>query len=338
MWFQELVGFVEESPEQVRKNLSVNGNTLCSLVNNRSYRIGHLAIPSLEELRIGAKSFTGGGRISVEELVGDVQALHHDVNNANAVFQVASQFNLLEMAHPGITPEMGVTRYANDLTQGPACAIACGAGTIYRNYFVPLGSNLGQQEGHQVDCLRTLGEVLENEQFGWWKMSNGYAMCTTEGLLYLNKYLYSLTPELRFALQGKLKIGVQSDTEVTLAGAGHVVTQVYCSALPVAYGLAEFFYWERFARFILEAGYEATLWIGLQNHHRTGCNKVFLTMLGGGAFGNEVSWVVDSIYSAMRKFIYSGLDIRIVSYGSSNPVIQDLIKEINLAVEKGSVG
>jgi len=30
----------------------------------------------------------------------------------------------------------GVTRYQHDHTQGPACAIACGAATIYRNYFV----------------------------------------------------------------------------------------------------------------------------------------------------------------------------------------------------------
>ena len=34
-----------------------------------------------------------------------------------------------------MTPEDGVTGYAWDKTQGPCCAIACGASTIYRNYF-----------------------------------------------------------------------------------------------------------------------------------------------------------------------------------------------------------
>ena len=38
-----------------------------------------------------------------------------------------------------MTPEDGVTRYKDDPTQGPACAIAAGAATIYRNYFVPIG-------------------------------------------------------------------------------------------------------------------------------------------------------------------------------------------------------
>jgi len=62
--------------------------------------------------------------------------LHCDIENTNALFQAASQFNLLEMIVPHISPEQGVDRYENDFTQGPACAIACGAGTIYRNYFV----------------------------------------------------------------------------------------------------------------------------------------------------------------------------------------------------------
>ena len=38
-----------------------------------------------------------------------------------------------------MTPEHGVTRYQHDRTQGPACAIAAGAATIYRNYFAPVG-------------------------------------------------------------------------------------------------------------------------------------------------------------------------------------------------------
>jgi hypothetical protein len=34
-------------------------------------------------------------------------------------------------------PEDGVTVYAADPTQGPACALACAAGSVYRNYFCP---------------------------------------------------------------------------------------------------------------------------------------------------------------------------------------------------------
>ena len=84
-------------------------------------------------------------RTTLREVVANVQTLHQDPNNRNAIFQVASQCNLLEMVGPSVTPESGVTGYYYDKTQGPACAISCGAGTVYRNYFVPLtgagGSN-----------------------------------------------------------------------------------------------------------------------------------------------------------------------------------------------------
>jgi len=62
----------------------------------------------------------------------------------------------------------------------------------------------------------------------------------------------------RDRLMGHLRVGVQWDTEVTLAGDGHTVTQVYCSALPIAYTSIPSPEWEPFARLVLDAAYEAT--------------------------------------------------------------------------------
>lgn len=77
--------------------------------------------------------------------------MHIDSANARALFQVASQFNLLEMVSPNRTPEQGVGIYDFDLTQGPACAVAAGAGTIYRNYFVLVNGQIGQSTANQLD-------------------------------------------------------------------------------------------------------------------------------------------------------------------------------------------
>jgi hypothetical protein len=55
----------------------------------------------------------------------------------NSIFQAASQFNCLEFPNPRTVPEHGITAYFTDHTQGPACALACAAGTLYRNYFAP---------------------------------------------------------------------------------------------------------------------------------------------------------------------------------------------------------
>ena len=49
---------------------------------------------------------------------GDVKKHLTDPTNQNSLFQVASQFNLLEMASPAMTPERGVDIYYNDPTQG----------------------------------------------------------------------------------------------------------------------------------------------------------------------------------------------------------------------------
>ena len=87
--------------------------------------------------------------------------MHRSPENAGALFQVASQFNLLEMVGPTVTPELGVTRYKDDPTQGPACAIAAGAATIYRNYFAPVDGSHGQTTKRQLDGLADLGASSE---------------------------------------------------------------------------------------------------------------------------------------------------------------------------------
>lgn len=88
---------------------------------------------------------------------GDVRALHAQAEFEGALFQVASQMNLLEMIGPSRSPEDGVTIYRDDPTQGPACAIAAGAATIYRNYFVPVGDQVGQTAERQLDALADVG-------------------------------------------------------------------------------------------------------------------------------------------------------------------------------------
>ena len=83
------------------------------------------------------------GPINVDYVLGDVSKLHGA--NPNAVFQVASQFNVLEFPTPDAVPENGVNAYYFDRTQGPACCIACGPGIVYRNYFaeVPVRDSEG---------------------------------------------------------------------------------------------------------------------------------------------------------------------------------------------------
>lgn len=329
MWFQKLTGFKEESPENVRKNIRIEDEEFISLVNAQRFTFGRLEIQTLDELRKESyKLESYKGKIQVEEVVANVQDLHCQIENTNALFQVASQFNLLEMINPNINPEQGIERYEFDYTQGPVCAIACGAGTIYRNYFVDLNGQIGQTENNQIDCLYLIGKELDNENLNLWKMKNGYALVNQNGLLAINKVISKLNEKEREYLKGKLRTGIQWNTEVTISKTKHKVSQIYCSALPVAYSQIESIYWEYFGRIILEALYESTLYAAMLNMENNNSNLVYLTLVGGGAFGNEEYWILESIQKAIRKFKNVPLNIKIVSYGKSNLNLKKYIDEI----------
>jgi hypothetical protein len=264
------------------------------------------------------------GTLRVREVVADVKALHRAPENAGALFQVASQFNTLEMVSPSVTPEHGIDRYENDPTQGPACAIACGAGTIYRNYFVPLEGGIGQRHDCQINCLAELAAQLRVDI----PMRNGYALPTPAQLDDVAAFLAGLDDPPRDALMGHLQIGLQWDTEVTIADTAHTVTQAYCSALPIAYADHRSPKWEPFARLVLDGAYEATLAAAVVNADRTGNQTVYLTLLGGGAFKNAPTWILDAIRRSLLLYADVDLDVAIVSYGASNRDVQRLIESL----------
>lgn len=326
-WFSDLTAIESETPQTVREFLTVEGSCLISAANSRRFEVGTLTIPSLSELR--NVEVPSGDRLSVQEIIADVQRLHQLPENAGATFQVASQFNLLEMAGPSFIPEMGVGLYQYDRTQGPACAIACGAGTIYRNYFVPLRGETGQSAERQIDCLEDIGGALGNQENSLWNMQNGYALLTPEGLRELEQTLKATSEPERDKLRGLLRIGLQSGTEVTLGNAGHTVTQVYCSAMPVAYGEGPVESWREIATLVLEAAYEATLRAAAASAANTGNNRLFLTMLGGGAFGNRPEWIVEAMLRALHLVSQTGLEVFLVSYGTSNAIAKSVVTRWN---------
>jgi hypothetical protein len=80
-WFERLTGFRETNHDDTRAKLAVDGNRL----KGKS-----------------AQALSGWLKVSVVR--GDVRKMHRLPENANALFQVASQFNLLEMTSYDVTP------------------------------------------------------------------------------------------------------------------------------------------------------------------------------------------------------------------------------------------
>jgi hypothetical protein len=315
-WFQNLFGFRERDQKDILSNFTIKDGFLKSEINGRSYKMGELEVLTLKELRERVMDLNlEKGKLKVSEIVSDVQSLHTETCNENAVFQVASQFNLLEMIGPSVSPEVGITGYENDPTQGPACAIACGAGTFYRNYLHEVHGRRGQTRESQVDCSEDIGSLLGNNTGSLWSMTNGYLLPTVHGIGEINKLISSYSDSELDDLRSMLKIGIHWDTQVTLNGCMHNVTQAFCSALPVTYSSLEPSKMKIFSKLILDSSYECLFASAVLNYQKNGSRKLFLTKLGGGAFGNNDEWIRSAIERSLRLYKDYPLEVSLVSYG-----------------------
>jgi len=63
----------------------------------------------------------------------------------------------------------------------------------------------------------------------------------------------------------------------------------------------------------------------LRHDGRAGSRRVFLTCLGGGVFGNPMSWIAEAMQASLDKFAHVNLEVFIVTYSGPIPdALQDL--------------
>lgn len=159
-------------------------------------------------------------------------------------------------------------------------------------------------------------------------MRNGYALCTRRGLSFIEERLRCSDDARIDDLRGWLRVGLHWDVDVTdLAEPGHRVSQAYCSALPVAYSGIPAQRWTLFAELVLEAAYEATMLAASINREKAGVDRVYLTSLGGGAFGNDVAWITAAMRRAIKLVKTAGLEVRLVSYRTVPHELQEIAEE-----------
>uniref|UniRef100_A0A7S1BEG7 Uncharacterized protein n=1 Tax=Corethron hystrix TaxID=216773 RepID=A0A7S1BEG7_9STRA len=241
-----------------------------AVADGRTISAGTFSAPSVSDLRAACAQATCDVRstkkTTVRNILGEARSLHFDALTARgAVVQAASQFNYLEMPGPATTPEAGISDYVFDRTQGPACAVACAAGTAYRNYLVPVPFRPDAARRGQTAASQLNGLEDAERHFGTatpWVVTNGYVEAADAERLRAFGGT-RLDPNGRAELGSRVRIGVQEDADATDPQAGgRRVTQVYCSALAIGYSRWDGELWEPTARVVLEATYEAALLVG----------------------------------------------------------------------------
>merc|ERR1712046_42848 len=131
-------------------------------------------------------------------------------------------------------------------------------------------------------------------------------------------------------------------TEGATADTCQQVSQVFCAAAKVNASGTTAADWEHFATLLLEATYEATLWAAVTNMRtsgRPGGNRVILSLVGGGVFGNELRWIVDAINRSIKSVAAAaptcgwGLEVCVAHFKEINPALE---KSIYLGASAGS--
>lgn len=325
-WFEDYFGFREETFRVTKSKFLIQNEYLlwhCPKQNiQRRVNIGLFSTPTVFELRAKSLSLQESLQINLRTIhfnhycdVEGVKTMISDPNNASSVFQAASQFNCLEMVNPSVLPRRGITHYVDDPTQGPQCALACPGALLYRNYLVEHHRVTGQ-DSCQIDCMEDVGDLFNNSAEKLWEMQNGYLLPSSKASL--RHICERLKHDTEFArlVEDSVRVGVHWST--TVKSETHKVTQIFASALPVAYSniKCDPQLWEPFAGLILRAAYDATLLaascIAKENNTRV---KVYLTKLGGGVFGNRSEWICDAISYALHRNMHAPLDVYLVHYG-----------------------
>ena len=98
MWFDQLTGFAE-NPTDVARYLQLDGTTLYSHANGRTFACGHFAAVSLASLQqqireqqmsqphSASQNKANSKRLTLREWVGDVQRLHADSRCTSCILQ-----------------------------------------------------------------------------------------------------------------------------------------------------------------------------------------------------------------------------------------------------------
>ena len=319
-WFKDYFGFEEPRPNLIKSFVHLDDDdpedpTLIIGPKRKRIHIGKFEILSSLDLRgLINENPTSEAGATYDNVSGSVTSFHGGKSTSSTVIQAASQFNCLEMVGPSVRPDAGITNYFRDRTQGPACALACPGGTLYRNYFWNGGRGQCGNDSNQIDTAKRVGEILGNDTNKYWEMKNGYLIPGKGKMAELGARL-NADAELQDRIVDNFSVGVHWNTE-TKADSSKRICQVYASAVPVSYAKdTKVSDWACFAKLNLRGQYMATMLTAVKLQRiRGGRITVYLTQLGGGVFGNQTSWILDAIEAAVIAVKDEPLDIRLVHY------------------------
>lgn len=309
--------------------------------NNKRFRAGKFSQLSIGELRgkTAAISSTTPGSFNVIEALDpagkkyykfvEIGANQAASANEDAVFQVASNFNALELVSSDDHMK-NITGYFNDLTQGPFASISAAPGTILRHYYMFYKPDTNPSDWQQYPVPDRLWRKSDaNKQINFLENTdipivNSYVAFSKRRPAQVNNFKVE---DIQIGWHEGIQVtsglmpNPQKHTQFYLPN--QIINQVFTAAVDFSSNAR---YKEdpkaiQIAQAVQDAAYEGTIRAAVA----AGKKKVFLTLIGGGVFANKLEWIANAL-EKMKDFIKkSGLEVTLVIFNGNDSRLRDQI-------------
>jgi len=330
-----------------QRNINGKPQFIIHSITGKEYQAGFFTNPTIITLREQAAKLEQVGNGTFNIVIGldtklnsshrhtvDIGLLQANPDNIDAVFQVASNFSALEPTGISHYPEGGITGYIYDYTQGPFASISAAPGLFYRMYGIFYDptkppTDWRQTKEHQIELLGGTSKYPRLKEV--FPVTNGYV-----NYLYNPESLNLLFTEKDYE---EIRIGYHRDIQVLygftngdkqydIKDKQQVINQVFTAAIdfgslnassqnnPIVI---------KRAQALLDAAYEGTFLAAATNKKK----KVFLTLIGGGVFGNDISWIANAMVKNKNFIKDYGLDVTLIVYDYSKVKHSNQAKSLN---------
>lgn len=326
------------------------------IFTSTNYDAGVFLFPTIEELTKYAKKNNGkssSGSAASDTCVFnivvpagddyskcDITLVQTDSANTNATFQIASNLNTMEPANEDSVPDDGnfVTIYLEDKTQGPMASISAAPSAITRVYCMFCGgagdsdySVWPQSSEAQISMLSRLTD--------FYTVSNGYVVNYGGEKQVDMKDIDKLTQKVRIGMQFNTDVvfGQRKDGQMDVLEKPVKINQVFCAGMNEGQGQSGSQNKELDkdgvkARLIQRACYQGTYLAAVC----MGSEKLFLTLVGGGVFGNAVEVIAEEMAKAHmdianNKKINGGgrlKEVNLLLYSPTDSVVKAVVEKL----------
>lgn len=266
----------------------------------------------------------------------EITHLQANPQNKHAVFQLASTF-FGPLEGGMIDPKNSITEMLKYPVQGEWASVSAAGATIFRKYFMITDSFINRRAGlnsvpgevYLLHNLRNKAPVIPNPD------RHGHTDRIVD-IAALKKYIYDPKDKQQIGIFSHENIYTTSECIANQHEKGNatllsiplrndqLITQIFNASYDLKSYIRDVIKNKEplspqvidFAKMVLEAMYEGTL----KQASLNGSRKVFLTLIGGGAFLNDIRWIAKALEQpGLIEFMQkSGLEINIIFRADAN--------------------